>query len=138
MPLSHFVEIIRTNPFKKKVTIFSLNLGPFQEMVARVDAPVQKSTYGVMKYADTSSSLSEKTVFTRCPYLVLREIESKRDRSSERQFPKKHRAIFTSDCSSSSSNFSANDIGCSRSSRKISICRRYWSRLQGDRAFHAQ
>lgn len=71
--LTHFVEVMITDTFLKKLSLGALEARHFLECVIKVDIPPVKSFYDIMKRKeDISSKPFEKLKFARSSDAVLK------------------------------------------------------------------
>lgn len=70
-----FVEIMRTEPFRKKFPLLALEMRAFLEPMIRISFPATKITYKIMKRKDdTHTKPLERSMFARSPDATLKKI----------------------------------------------------------------
>lgn len=75
VPLVHFVEIMISEPFRRKFSMLELEGNTFLQWIITIDALAAKSMFEVMKKdVDTCIKPSKKTMFARSPDPSLKYI----------------------------------------------------------------
>lgn len=74
----HFVEVMTGDCFKKKFTVFALEVRHFLERLIKVDALAARTIYMILKKkADTRSRPLEKVMLSRSTCSILKGIGTK-------------------------------------------------------------